>query len=71
MIKLILLCMLALAMGTHVLHHFEKDIAAVKTYYQSGETSKVFSIFMKMLIQTQTLYSELDIQHPNIPPPAP
>jgi hypothetical protein len=54
-------------MGMHVLHHFERDIAAIKTFYRSGETSKVYSIFMKMLIQTKTLYEELDIVHPHIP----
>lgn len=64
--KIVLLCLLALAMGTHVLQHFEKDITAIKGYYSSGETSKVYSIFMKMLVQSKTLYEELDIIHPKI-----
>lgn len=34
--KLIFVCIIALAISTHVLHHFEKDISAVKNYYQSG-----------------------------------
>jgi hypothetical protein len=56
-------------MSTHILHHFERDIASIKTNYVSGETSKVYSTFMKMLIQTKTLYEELDIHHPHIPNP--
>ena len=67
--KIVLLCLFALAMSTHVLHHFEKDITAIKSYYKSGETSKVYSIFMKMLVQSKTLYEELDIIHPKINSP--
>jgi hypothetical protein len=62
----LMLLLLILNEGTamHVLKHFDQDIMRIKEYYAEGDTSRVFSIFMKMLIQTKSLYKELNIPHP-------
>jgi hypothetical protein len=64
----LILLLLILNEGTamHVLKHFDQDIMRIKEYYAEGDTSRVFSIFMKMLIQTKSLYKELNIPHPEI-----
>lgn len=66
-LKLLLILLLAVTLSANVLKHFERDIAAIKIHYSAGETSKVYSIFMKMLLQTKTLYEELEILHPHVP----
>lgn len=55
-LRLLVFLLLVSIMGAHVLRHFEKDIINIKKHYTEGETSKVYSILMKMLIQTKTLY---------------
>jgi hypothetical protein len=58
------LLLVAAVSGMHVLKHFDEDIARLKGHYQEGDTSRVFSIFMKMLLHTSTLYQELKLPHP-------
>jgi len=65
LLKILAICLLiTLISGFHMLKHFDKDIERIKTHFKAGDTSGVFSVFMKMLFQTQTLYKELDILHP-------
>ena len=57
LVHLFLIALLAtLLSGSHVLHHFSEHIEQIKTHTLSGDTSRVFSIVMKMLLQTKTLY---------------
>ena len=56
---------ITLISGFHLLKHFDKDVERIKNHHIAGDTSRVFSTFMKMLFHTQTLYKELDILHPN------
>jgi hypothetical protein len=69
-VKLLVALLLVVTLSGHVLRHFDRDIQLIKEHYSAGETSKVYSILMKMLIQTHTLYEELDIIRPHLPPPA-
>ena len=55
-VKLLVGLLLVAAISAHVLRHFERDIQIIRDHYSAGETSKVYSILMKMLIQTDTLY---------------
>lgn len=60
--------LLTLASGVHVLRHFEHDVSKIREHFHKGDTSRVFSIFMKMLYHTTSLYKELNINHPHIAP---
>lgn len=68
-VLILLLLVLVLHQGSsmHALKHFDLDIEKVKEYHAKGDTSRVFSIFMKLLVQTKLIYQELDIIHPHIP----
>jgi hypothetical protein len=35
-LKLLLILLLAVTLSAHVLRHFERDIAAIKTHYTAG-----------------------------------
>ena len=63
------LALISLISGFHVLKHFNKDIDAIKHHFKEGDTSKVFSTFMKMLYHTRTLYDEMKIPHPKLQAP--
>ena len=60
------LLLLTLVTSFHVLKHFDQDIANIKHHYKIGDTSRVFSILMKMFYHTKTLANELKIPHPKI-----
>ena len=68
MYKVLTLCLFLVFLNAfHVLNHFHRDIHHIQLTYHRGDTSQVFSIFMKMLLQTKTLSDELQFQHPIIP----
>ena len=69
--KILLCCiLLSLASGFHVLRHFDKDIVNIKQHLKEGHTSGVFSLLMKMLVHTRTLYQEMKIPLPEVSPPS-
>lgn len=57
----LILLILAVHQSTsmHLLKHFEQDIVKIKEFHAKGDTSRVFSIFMKLLVQTKMIYKEL------------
>lgn len=67
MTKIAILCLVIITITcSHVLKHFDRDISHIRDHLKSGDTSRVFSTFMKMLFQTKMIYEELDIIHPKI-----
>lgn len=65
--RVLLVCLLIVGLScSHLLQNFHQDISELRQHHHAGDTSRVFSILMKLFVQTKMLYTDIGIPEPHV-----